>query len=186
LRKKEGRFASELQRVQGTVAAREQGHSPQITAPYREPEGTEQLPSGNVSSIRALLVLAIGASRGVQRDRGHSTHQFLLRTHNLRANATDMGRRVLMSAHRMCIDTTAHLAQTLQTTAENALQSQEQFDITSALQLYLQLSSSRGRGSGLCMLISIVMPTVRSPQTAQGVAGSLLFLSVEGLKLHLI
>jgi hypothetical protein len=100
------------------------------------------------------------------------------------------------------------LADALQVTVEHVLQSQDTFDINSPLQLefQLQLSDSRGNGSirfyrlevgnfirggalgfldpelgfgeGLCMLMSVVMATVRSVQPSKGSVIYLPFLPI--------
>jgi hypothetical protein len=85
----------------------------------------------------------------------NSTYQFLLTTHGITANATDMARCVLLSAHLKGRGVSTRtvsipqLALALQTTITNVLQSQDVFDVNSPLKLefQLQLNSNRGHSS---------------------------------------
>jgi hypothetical protein len=111
-----------------------------------------------------------------------------------------------------CTVSIPDLALALQTTVSNVLQSQDVFDINSPLELefQLQLNSNRGHSSirfrrlqvedyltkavlgyidpelnyteGMCMLMSVLMATVRSVRIDLGVAISLPFLPLDGLE----
>jgi hypothetical protein len=136
------------------------GAAHQITFNFREPEGSGKLPKDNTSSIPVYTVLVDTLATGASLEEYattmvNSTYQFLLHTHGIAPHPTDIGRCVLMSAHlkgrgvsTRTVSIT-HLSLALQTTVSNVLQSQDEFDVNTPLEIefQLQLNSNRGQSS---------------------------------------